>query len=177
MTGKERSIAYFAPDDDDRLRAACARVERRVRDLLDRSVCGRMQRPQVDQRRTDFSCPSPYRLPVPLIFRRGFGDPHEGVLPDAQSTLVEFASEDTVFTSCERPWDLVALTSVSRVVRLRPVSHRATRKQPHWTRSEVRGLACHKLLRGLHPLTHMDSTPQNNGVVFVDCVDILHRHY
>lgn len=85
-----------------------------------------MQRPRVDQRRTDFSGPSPYRLPVPLIFRRGFRDTHERALRDAQSTLVELASEDTVFTGCERLRYLVALTSVSRVIRLRPVSHRAT---------------------------------------------------
>jgi len=35
LTADERTAAYFAPDDDDRLSAARARVERRVRDPLD----------------------------------------------------------------------------------------------------------------------------------------------
>jgi hypothetical protein len=74
-----------------------------------------MQRLRVDQRRTDVSGPHPDGLPVSLIFRRGFCDPHERALGDAQSTFVELASEDTVFTGCERLRDLVALTSVSRV--------------------------------------------------------------
>ena len=85
------------------------------------AVCGGMQRPRVEQRRPDFGGPYPDRLPVPLIFRSCFRDTHERALGDAQSTLVELAWEDTVFTGCERLRDLVTLTSVSRVIRLRPV--------------------------------------------------------
>jgi len=142
-----------------------------------RSVCGRMQRLRFDQRSTDVSSPHPDSLPISLIFRRGFRNPHERALGDAKSTFVQLSSEDTVFTGSERLRDLVALTSVCRVIRLRPVCHRATREQPHWARAEERRFACRKLLRRLHPLTHMDGTPQDNGVVFVDRLDMLHRHY
>jgi RNA polymerase sigma factor (sigma-70 family) len=145
--------------------------------VVPESVRGRMQRLRVEHRRADSIGPHPDRLPIPLIFGRGLCDPHGSALGNAQSSLVELASEDAMVTGIERLRYLVALTSISRVIWLRSVCHRTAGEQPDWNRAKSRRLACYKILRGLHPLTHVDGAAQDDGVVLLDRPDILHWHY